>query len=107
MSSSSSTKSSSITITMPKELKCVLWDVDGTMCDSFQLGFSSTRVVLQNNGVKDITEEDYHLGTKYVIYHLHSNNIIIIISRYTTPRRLAWHVTGNPDDPIGMKLFLS
>ena len=50
-------------------------------------GYSSTKVVLNNNGIKDITEEEYHLGTKY-----------------TTPRRLAWHVTGNPDDPIGVLL---
>ena len=25
-------------------------------------------------------------------------------TKYTTPRRLAWHVTNNPDDPIGVKL---
>ena len=31
--------------------------------------------------------EDFHAGTKY-----------------TTPRRLAWHVTGNPDDPVGVEL---
>ena len=64
---SSSSSSSSTTISIPEDLKCILWDVDGTLSDSFQLGFSSTRVVLNNNGIKDITEEDYHLGTKYVI----------------------------------------
>jgi len=86
MSSSSSSLSPSL-IPIPSSIKLILWDVDGTLSDSFQLGYSSTKVVLNNNGIKDITEEEYHLGTKY-----------------TTPRRLAWHVTGNPDDPIGILL---
>ena len=90
MSSINSLKMSSLSplsIPIPSSIKLILWDVDGTLSDSFQLGFSSTKVVLNNNGIKDITEEEYHLGTKY-----------------TTPRRLAWHVTGNPDDPIGISL---
>lgn len=68
-------------------LKAVLWDIDGTVSDSFRLGFESTRTVLTNNGQREITEDDYHQGTKF-----------------TTPRRFAWHVTGNPDDPIGERL---
>lgn len=67
--------------------KAVLWDVDGTLSDSFMLGFTSTSKVLENNGKSAISEEEYHQGTKF-----------------TTPRRLAWHVTGNPDDPIGHDL---
>ena len=78
----------------------ILWDVDGTLADSYELGFQSTIQVLKNyektneqqnknsrskKGV--ITEKEYHEGTKY-----------------TTPRRLAWHVTGNPDDEIGNEL---
>lgn len=65
----------------------VLWDVDGTLSDSYLLGYSSTNAVLQQHGKACINEEEYHEGTKY-----------------TTPRRLAWHVTGNPDDAIGIEL---
>jgi hypothetical protein len=57
--------------------RAILWDVDGTLSDSYMLGFSSTQKVLSNNGKAAITEDEYHLGTKY-----------------TTPRRLSWHVTG-------------
>lgn len=65
----------------------IFWDVDGTLCDSYKLGFTSTNRVLEVNGHPLITESDYHSGTKL-----------------TTPRRLAWHTTGNPDDPSGLKL---
>lgn len=65
----------------------ILWDVDGTIADSYLLGFTSTNEVLKRHGKNAITEESYHEGTKF-----------------TTPRRLAWHVTGNPDDPIGQAL---
>ncbi len=65
----------------------VFWDVDGTISNSYALGYSSTNAVLRNHGKAVIDEEDYHLGTTF-----------------TTPRRLAWHVTGNPDDPIGEML---
>ena len=70
-----------------QRVAAVLWDVDGTLSDSFQLGFGATKTVLERNGVASITDADYHAGTKY-----------------TTPRRLAWHVTGNPDDPVGATL---
>eukprot|EP00945_MAST-04E_sp_MAST-4E-sp1_P008813 g8813.t1 len=51
----------------------ILFDLDGTLCDSFQLGFQSTKEVL---GVDyPITEDDYHQGTKFC-----------------TPERLARHV---------------
>eukprot|EP01036_Dinobryon_divergens_P029674 gene29674-38803_t len=65
----------------------VLWDVDGTLSDSFQLGFDSTNAVLQRNGKDRISTESYHQGTKF-----------------TTPRRMAWHVTGDPDHPVGEEL---
>lgn len=65
----------------------ILWDIDGTVSDSFNLGYSSTNEVLKKHGLSAITEDQYHEGTKYC-----------------TPTRLAWHVTGNPDDPIGTKL---
>lgn len=65
----------------------LFFDVDGTLSDSYLLGYNSTNEVLRRNGCSQITEEEYHAGTKY-----------------TTPMRLAWHVTGNPDDSIGTKL---
>lgn len=65
----------------------IFWDIDGTIADSFHLGYSSTNEVLRNHGLPEVTEEQYHEGTKYC-----------------TPTRLAWHVTGNPDDPSGIKL---
>eukprot|EP00667_Euglena_gracilis_P007016 EG_transcript_7077 len=52
----------------------VIFDIDGTLCDSFQLGFDASNKVLQANGHAPITAEEYHAGTKY-----------------TTPVRLAWH----------------
>lgn len=67
--------------------RAVLWDVDGTLSDSYMLGYTSTQQVLKNNGKAVISEEEYHEGTKF-----------------TTPRRLAWHTTGNPDDPSGIEL---
>ena len=69
------------------QLRAVLWDVDGTLADSYMLGYASTNTVFRNNGLPEIGEDVYHMGTKY-----------------TTPRRLAWHSTGNPDDDCGIEL---
>jgi len=74
-------------IVEPERAQAILWDVDGTLSDSFNLGFTSTKTVLANNGKASISEDEYHQGTKF-----------------TTPRRLAWHVTGDPDDPSGIAL---
>lgn len=65
----------------------IFFDVDGTLADSYKLGFDSTNAVLRKHGKDIIDEASYHEGTKY-----------------TTPTRLAWHVTGNPSDPIGIEL---
>jgi len=65
----------------------ILFDVDGTLSDSFQLGFDSTNAVLKRNGIEEISADSYHQGT-----------------RYTTPTRLAWHVTGDTNNPIGEEL---
>ena len=62
----------------------ILFDVDGTLSDSWKLGFTSTQQVLLRNGYREISEEEYHQGTKY-----------------STPRRFAWHLTNDPEDPIG------
>jgi HAD superfamily hydrolase (TIGR01509 family) len=70
-----------------KKCKGIFWDVDGTLSNSYLLGYNSTNTVLKANGHQEISEEEYHDGTKYC-----------------TPTRMAWHVTRNPDDPIGDKL---
>lgn len=64
-----------------------MWDVDGTLSNSFMLGFLSTLDVLKSNDLQPITEETYHQGTKY-----------------TTPARMAWHATGDPNHSIGIQL---
>jgi phosphoglycolate phosphatase-like HAD superfamily hydrolase len=63
------------------EAKAVIFDIDGTLCDSFQLGFDATQVVLKNNNIPPITEEVYHDCT-----------------RYATPERLARHAGLFPGD---------
>jgi phosphoglycolate phosphatase-like HAD superfamily hydrolase len=71
-----------------KKIKYFIWDVDGTLCNSFKLAFNSTNIILKKYDIKEeITEKEYHEG-----------------SRFTTPKRLAWHLTKNPDDEIGIKL---
>ena len=72
-----------------KTTRGLLFDIDGTLSDSFRLGFESTQKVLTSNGYRTINEDEYHQGT-----------------RYTTPARLAWHSTGEPngDSSIGIEL---
>jgi len=65
----------------------IFWDVDGTLSDSFRLGFSSTNVILKNNGKAQISATDYKYGTQY-----------------STRERLALHATGNLKDQIGLTL---
>ena len=55
----------------------ILFDLDGTLCDSFQLGFQATKEVLGSEHT--ITATDYHQGTKFC-----------------TPERLARHVGLQP-----------
>jgi phosphoglycolate phosphatase-like HAD superfamily hydrolase len=74
-------------VSSPPFMRAVLWDVDGTLADSFLLGFTSTNAVFRNNGMPEIGEDLYHQGTKL-----------------TTPRRMAWHSTGNPDHESGIEL---
>jgi phosphoglycolate phosphatase-like HAD superfamily hydrolase len=70
-----------------RRARVVLWDVDGTLADSTELGFSSTNKVLRDAALREITRDEYLRGT-----------------RYTTPRRLAWHATKNADDACGEAL---
>lgn len=57
-----------------REIKGVIFDIDGTLADSWKLGYNATQAVLKNNNIPPITEELYHEGT-----------------RYSTPERLARH----------------
>eukprot|EP01038_Epipyxis_sp_PR26KG_P007750 gene7750-10528_t len=63
--------------------QAIIFDIDGTLSDSYELGFSSSNIVLSNNNYKPINSIEYHEGTKY-----------------STPRRFAWHVTGDPDNKV-------
>jgi hypothetical protein len=62
-------------------VKGILFDIDGTLADSWKLGFDATQVVLQKNGIDPITVDTYHDGTKF-----------------STPHRLARHAGYFPDD---------
>lgn len=71
----------------PPRHRAVIWDVDGTLADSAALGVRATAAVLAARGLPAASEAEYHEGT-----------------RLTTARRLAWHVTGDPDDAVGVAL---
>ncbi len=76
----------------PKDAKGVIFDIDGTLANSWKLGFDATQVILKNNGIELITEELYHECT-----------------RYCTPDRLARHAGLVPENEgefhrIGEKL---
>jgi phosphoglycolate phosphatase len=72
-------------------VKGVIFDIDGTLSDSWALGFDATKTVLSKNAINQITEEEYHECT-----------------RYCTPERLARHAGLTPSDQdfevIGQKL---
>lgn len=69
------------TMMKPKDAKGVIFDIDGTLADSWKLGFDATQVVLKNNDIELITEELYHECTKYC-----------------TPDRLARHAGLVPEN---------
>ena len=64
-----------------QHVQAVIFDVDGTLADSGQLGFDATLVVLERNGLPPITYEEYCDHT-----------------RYTTPDRLARHAGFTPEE---------
>ena len=82
--------SSSLSATSPNDdrVKGVIFDIDGTLADSWNLGYQATKTVLSEYHNKHtpetypLTSEEYHFGC-----------------RYTTPERLARHVGLEPDDP--------
>lgn len=65
---------------LPHEADGVIFDIDGTLADSWKLGFDATQVVLKNQNIPLITEELYHECTKYC-----------------TPDRMARHAGLLPD----------
>lgn len=65
----------------------VLWDIDGTLVNSTDLAWSSTNLVLKQNGFGAVSEEEYRKAT-----------------RLTTPKRLAFHATKDVDAEIGLKM---
>jgi phosphoglycolate phosphatase-like HAD superfamily hydrolase len=67
--------------------RAIVWDVDGTLADTTDLGIASTNAVLAEASLPTISLEQYLHGT-----------------RYATPQRLAWHASGDIDDPRGTKL---
>lgn len=60
-------------------VKSVIFDIDGTLADSFQLGFSASQRVLVDAGYPTITAEEYHA-----------------FCIYPTPERLARHAMIEP-----------
>lgn len=81
-STTATTSSSSSTArTMYSDAKGVIFDIDGTLADSWQLGFEATQVILERNNIPLITAEVYHDHT-----------------RYATPDRLARHAGLLPGD---------
>jgi len=74
-----------------KDVKGIIFDIDGTLADSWKLGYDSTASVLKANGILPISEEEYHRCT-----------------RYSTPERLARHAGFLPGDEqfdtVGAKL---
>jgi phosphoglycolate phosphatase-like HAD superfamily hydrolase len=59
--------------------KAIVFDIDGTLADSWKLGYEATQVVLKNNGIPLIDEATYHECTKF-----------------STPQRLARHAGLEP-----------
>jgi phosphoglycolate phosphatase-like HAD superfamily hydrolase len=76
---------------MYQHIKGVIFDVDGTLADSWKLGYDATVVVLDKHNLDPITEQIYHEHTIYC-----------------TPERLARHaglVPGDADfEPVGQTL---
>jgi len=67
-------------IQTPQEAEGVIFDIDGTLANSWKLGYDASQVVLANNQIQAITEELYHECTKY-----------------STPERLARHAGLLPE----------
>lgn len=64
-----------------RHVKGIIFDLDGTLIDSWRLGFDATQIILKKHGIDLITEQLYHECTKYA-----------------TPERLARHAGLEPGD---------
>lgn len=64
-----------------QNIEAIIFDIDGTLADSWKLCFDATQVVLENNNLPTITTEIYHQCT-----------------RYSTPHRLAIHAGLSLED---------
>jgi len=74
-----------------RNLQAIIFDVDGTLADSWKLGYEATLEVLEYNNIPKVSLETYHECT-----------------RYATPDRLARHAglePGHPDyESVGAEL---
>ena len=66
-----------------KTPEAIIFDIDGTLADSWKLGFEATLVVLENNNIPLIDEATYHECTKF-----------------STPQRLARHAGLQPGEAL-------
>jgi phosphoglycolate phosphatase-like HAD superfamily hydrolase len=66
-----------------KRVKGIIFDIDGTLADSWRLGYDATLTVLERHGIPNITPDIYHACT-----------------RYATPERLARHAGYEPGHPL-------
>lgn len=66
---------------MPHEADGIIFDIDGTLANSWKLGFDATQVILEKYNIPLIDEKLYHQCT-----------------RYSTPERLARHAGLDPDN---------
>jgi phosphoglycolate phosphatase-like HAD superfamily hydrolase len=92
---SSSDTSSTSTAGKSGAVRGIIFDIDGTLADSWNLGFQATLTVLadyhnKNNQQEMHTRETYPLTAEE--YHFGC--------RYTTPERLARHVGLEPDHTL-------
>ena len=71
----------------PAHRRGVLWDVDGTLVESTRLAFDATNEVLEANGAKAVSVEDYKIGC-----------------RYTTPERFNFHLGLDEGSEEGARL---
>lgn len=97
LSQPTSLSSSALSETSDSSIKGVIFDIDGTLADSWNLGYQATLTVLadyhNNNNEEQHTPETYPLTAEEYHYGC----------RFTTPERLARHVGLEP----GHELFES
>lgn len=92
-SSTSSSASSTSNADGNGAVRGIIFDIDGTLADSWNLGYQATLTVLteyhNKNNEESLTPETYPLNSEE--YHFGC--------RYTTPERLARHVGLDPEHP--------